>query len=527
MSFEESAPVQSMEEFAEASKEQGAAKQKGNRRNSQEKVNYGDYAQSVETVEKLLNEHAIEFGPKHKQGETIFELVQCPESDQHHRKAWVKIDKDGNVTAGCQKERCKWGYPSFHHKLVGEYPKSPKQKIEPSTEAKELAEMSGLHWTTTKQGKDVLVANLHNVATYLTNKNLPIWYDSFLRKIKYEDLDTGEVGNWEDKQTLKLTQQLQQYEGLRRIGRDIVDQGVSLYAFSKERNELREYLDSLEWDGQRRLDTWLSDYCGAVSSPFVREAGRCWLLGAVARAYQPGTKFDHMLVLEGEQGLGKSTVFEILAGSWFTELGKFDGKDSAEKLAGVWIVEIPELAGLKKSDVETVKSFLTVRSDRYRPPYGRRVEEYPRTCVLGGTTNADTYLNDSTGNRRFWPIKCEYIEIEDLRRDRDQLLAEVVERYQQGWSLLLSEEARKEAQDAQENRYAQDSWEDQIFEYVERNQSVTMAEIFIHALNIEQREKWRRADEIRIGNIMKKLGWSRKRMKVEGVRGYAYYRNES
>ena len=116
--------------------------------------------------------------------------------------------------------------------------------------------------------------------------------------------------------------------------------------------------------------------------------------------------------------------------------------------------------------------------------------------------------------------------MEDLRRDRDQLLAEAVERYQQGWSLLLSEEAQREAQDAQENRYAQDSWEVPIFEYVERNQSVTMGEIFIHALNIEHREKWRRADEIRIGNIMKKLGWSRKRMKVEGVRGYAYYRNE-
>ena len=235
---------------------------------------------------------------------------------------------------------------------------------------------------------------------------------------------------------------------MRRIGRDIVDQGVNLYAFSEERNELKEYLKSLEWDGQRRLDTWLIEYCGAGASAFVREAGRCWLIAAVARAFEPGTKFDHMLVLEGDQGIGKSTVFEILAGPWFDELGKFDGKDSAEKLAGVWIVEIAELAGLNKSDVETVKSFLTVRADRYRPPYGRRVEEHPRTCVFGGTTNADTYLNDSTGNRRFWPIKCQHIAIEDLRRDRDQLLAEAVQHYQRGKSFLLSEQARKEAQEA-------------------------------------------------------------------------------
>jgi hypothetical protein len=527
MSLQESGTAQSMEDFAEASKEQSAAKQKGNRRSSQEKVNYGDYALSVETVEKLLNDHEIESGRKDKQNETIFELKNCLENDQHSKKAWVKIDKQGNVTAGCQAERCKWGFPRFYYKLVGEWPQWSKQEAEPSKEQEELAEMSGLHWTTNKQGQEVLIANIHNVAGYLSNKSLPIWYDSFLRKIKYDDKDTDTIRNWEDRETLELTKQLQQFEGLRRIGRDIVDQGVNLYAFSEERNELKEYLKSLEWDGQRRLDTWLIEYCGAGASAFVREAGRCWLIAAVARAFEPGTKFDHMLVLEGDQGIGKSTVFEILAGPWFDELGKFDGKDSAEKLAGVWIVEIAELAGLNKSDVETVKSFLTVRADRYRPPYGRRVEEYPRTCVFGGTTNADTYLNDSTGNRRFWPIKCQHIAIEDLRRDRGQLLAEAVQHYQRGKSFLLSEQARKEAQEAQESRYAQDSWEGPISEYVDRNLSVTMEEIFIHALRIEHREKWRRADEVRIGNIMRKLGWKRKRVQIEGVRGYAYVRTEA
>jgi predicted P-loop ATPase len=267
----------------------------------------------------------------------------------------------------------------------------------------------------------------------------------------------------------------------------------------------------------------LPDYCGAEDTAFVRDAGRCWLLAAVYRAYEAGYKFDHMLVLEGEQGIGKSTVFEILAGNWFDELGKFDGKDSAEKLAGVWIVEIAELAGLKKSDVETVKSFLTVRSDRYRPPYGRRVEEFPRTCVFGGTTNSDTYLNDSTGNRRFWPIRCDRIDIPALRQDRDQLIAEAVQRYRQRESLLLSNKAQDEAKKAQEERYACDPWEGQVFDYVNLKESVTMEEIMINALKIEHQKEWNKGDNIRIGNIMKNLGWQRRRTQSHRKRGYTYY----
>ena len=131
------------------------------------------------------------------------------------------------------------------------------RKAEQRKEQEELAEMSGLHWTTNKQGQEVLIANIHNVAGYLANKSLPIWYDSFLRKIKYHDKDTDAIRNWEDRETLELTKQLQQFEGLRRIGRDIVDQGVNLYAFSEGRNELKEYLKSLEWDGQWPAGGWI------------------------------------------------------------------------------------------------------------------------------------------------------------------------------------------------------------------------------------------------------------------------------
>ena len=523
----ENKPVLSLEEFAEIYSNESTTKKQSGPVNHQDKVNYGDQAKSVEFVEKLLNDHNIEFQRKDKQSETIFEMKQCPKNDQHLKKSWVKVDQQGNVTAGCQKESCKWGYPSFHHDLTRKWPQSSKEILELNKEQEELNGMSGLHWITNKNGTKVLVPNLHNVATFLANKSYQIWFDVFLRKIKYSDLESDNSANWEDRQTLKLIKDLQQYDGLRRIGRDVVDQGVNHYAFSRERNELTEWLDSLLWDGHSRLNTWLRDYCGAEDTAFVREAGRCWLLAAVYRAYEAGYKFDHMLVLEGEQGIGKSTVFEILAGNWFDELGKFDGKDSAEKLAGVWIVEIAELAGLKKSDVETVKSFLTVRSDRYRPPYGRRVEEFPRTCVFGGTTNSDTYLNDSTGNRRFWPIRCDRIHIPALRQDRDQLIAEAVQCYRQGESLLLSNKAQDEAKKAQEDRYACDPWEGQVSDYVNLQKSVTMEEIMIHALKIEHHKEWNRGDTIRIGNIMKKLGWERRRPKIDGVRGYVYYPPEA
>ena len=146
---------------------------------------------------------------------------------------------------------------------------------------------------------------------------------------------------WDDQSDLVLTEKLQDFdEGLRRISTKLVHEGVMLYSGSCRRNILTDWLNSLEWDGQSRLDNWLSVYCGAKDTLFVREAGRCWLLAAVTRAFQSGTKFDHVLILEGEQGIGKSTVFTVLANGWSAELNTFRGKEAAERLDGVWIIEI-------------------------------------------------------------------------------------------------------------------------------------------------------------------------------------------
>ncbi len=373
------------------------------------------------------------------------------------------------------------------------------------------------------QDKQVLIANIHNVKEYLRQTRAEIWFDNFLHKTLTKS-ETGEILEWDDHRTLVLTEKLQNIdEGLQRIGTKLVHEGVMLYSGVHRRNVLTDWLDSLEWDGQFRLDDWLSVYCGAKDSVFVREAGRCWLLAAVARAYHPGTKFDHVLILEGDQGIGKSTVFRVLANGWSDELNTFGGKEAAEKLDGVWIIEIAELAAMRRSDVETMKSFITATHDRFRPAYGRNVVERPRSCVFGGTTNSKDYLPDSTGNRRFWPIHCEAINVSGLHQDRDQLWAEAVVGHQRGESFLLSEEARTEAVEEQEERYQMDAWEEEVRKYLKDHDAVTTAEILQDALGIDNKGQWKRGDEMRVGSILRHMGF-KKRLERNGEERRPVYR---
>ncbi len=379
------------------------------------------------------------------------------------------------------------------------------------------------HMMRNKEGKEVFVPNLHNLCEVLKIEKTPIWYDTFLQKKQTNwQANEGNVTDWSDALTLELTRQFQSFEGLRRISRDLIDQAVELHAHERKRNCLTDWLDSLQWDGKPRLNSWLIDYCGAQDNAYTREAGRCWLLAAMARAYAPGTKFDHCLVLEGKQGIGKSTALKILANNWFTELNKFEGKDSAELLQATWIVEISELDGMKKAEVESVKRFLTTLSDKYRPPWGRHVVENPRTCVFAGTTNEDSYLRDPTGNRRFWPVKCHWIKREDLQEDCEKLLAEAVQRYRQGESFLMHKEAAQQAVKEQEGRYTGDAWEESIASYIEKKEAVTIAELLESALDFGQKGLWKKTDEIRVGNILKTLGWQQERVQVNGKRRRQY-----
>lgn len=219
---------------------------------------------------------------------------------------------------------------------------------------------------------------------------------------------------------------------------------------------VREYLDGLSWDEVPRLETLLIDYLGAADTPYVRAVTRKMLAAAVARIYEPGTKFDYMMVLVGPQGTGKSTIINRLGGRWYSDsFTTVQGKDAYEQLQGTWLMEVAEMAGLSKSEVETVKHFISKQEDRFRVAYGKRVSYFPRQCVFFGTTNNYNCLRDETGNRRFWPVDIRVTEprknlFEDFTRaEIDQVWAEAVELYRGGEPLYLDRELEAEAQEQQ------------------------------------------------------------------------------
>lgn len=172
---------------------------------------------------------------------------------------------------------------------------------------------------------------------------------------------------------------------------------------------MRDYLDGIPaWDGIPRVETLMHDYFGAEDTPLVRAMTKKTLVAGVARVIEPGIKFDNVLVLQGDQGIGKSTLWKKLAGTWFSDsLRSMEDNKAFEALRGIWIGELAELAATKKSEVEAQKAFLSSQVDRYRPAFGRRVQEFPRQCILVGTTNEHEFLRDRTGNRRFWVVKLE------------------------------------------------------------------------------------------------------------------------
>jgi predicted P-loop ATPase len=190
---------------------------------------------------------------------------------------------------------------------------------------------------------------------------------------------------------------------------------------------VRDYLAKLQWDGVERVEHFASKYLGAEDTPYHRLVSKCTLIGAVARIMEPGCKADHVMILEGRQGIGKSTSLTHLFEPWFSdEIADLGSKDAAMQLSGVWCIELAELSSMTRSEIERVKAFISRRADRFRPSYGRNVIEVPRQAVFVGTTNSDSYLRDETGGRRFLPVRCESIKPALIWRDRDQLWSEAV-----------------------------------------------------------------------------------------------------
>ena len=276
---------------------------------------------------------------------------------------------------------------------------------------------------------------------------------------------------WSDVDTSGLYVYLESRWGLTR--RTAIDAALDVYSVAHRFNEVQEYLEGLTWDGTERLDTLLVDTLGAEDSVYTRAVTRKAFTGAVARAMQPGCKYDTMLILVGPQGIGKSTLLDKMSLGWFNDsIRTFEGKEAAELVRGVWLVEVAELDAFRRSEVSRVKQFLSLRYDRYRAAYGRRMTEQPRTCVFFGTCNESEFLTDTTGNRRFWPVEVQgtgRLPVFEMTTEyRDQLWAEAYTRWTQHEPLYLTGEAAELAVLRQEAHLAADPREPEIQEFAAR-----------------------------------------------------------
>lgn len=277
-------------------------------------------------------------------------------------------------------------------------------------------------------------------------------------------------------------------------------------------NSLTEQLDSFAPpEGESLLANWLVRYCGAEDTEYVREVGRWWLISAMARAFDPGVQADHCLVLEGGQGVGKSSLFRLLGGEWYDGTApRFESTDAFLSFQGVWIRELSELAGTSRTDFATIKAILTERVDRFRPPYGRHMVELPRRCVFCASVNpGEDYVRDASGARRFWPVKVGAIDLGSFIRDRGALLAEALRSYRDGEAFHPPHRTEENAglvdsiAEHQGARQAVDPWTDRVLDCADNEP--TTAQI-CHALGVPL-ERQDRTTTKRISTIMRAAGY--------------------
>ena len=318
--------------------------------------------------------------------------------------------------------------------------------------ARDFSEDENTDWTESLQRdkKGTLINNLHNIGLIMT-------HDPYMRSIVFNQLadgmeikgkvpwDHSETNFWREADDAQLIFYVDQNYGT--FSRSNYDTAVSKCVDDRKYHPIKDYFKTLPpWDGIQRVESLLIDYLGAPDNPYVRAVTRKMLCGAVARIFHPAIKFDTMLVLNGPQGIGKSTLISKLAMEWFSDSLTLsdmnDGKTAPEKLQGYWLHEIGEMAGMKKADLEKVKSFISRQDDKYRAAFGRRVTSHPRQCVFFGTTNAENgFLRDVTGNRRFWPVTTPGTGVHkpwELDQDTvNQLWAEAIVLVENGEKLYL------------------------------------------------------------------------------------------
>lgn len=336
---------------------------------------------------------------------------------------------------------------------IGEKPKPNKQK---GMAAEDLA---ALLEADKKGGIKSTIANILAILEKDEKLAGKLWHDDFS---SYDFAETNlpwkrQSLAWSDKDDANLRVYLDLNYGIQ--GKEKISDSLDRVFSNHRRHPIREYLSALRWDGTERLDTLIINYIGAEDNELNRAMTRKMFTAAAKRVFEPGCKFDYCLILSGGEGIGKSTFLKIMGGDWFSDsIVTTEGKEGMESLRQAWLIELAELASIKRSDVEQTKNFLSKQEDCYRAAYGKRTNHYPRQCVFFGTTNEITFLKGDTGNRRFWviPVDAELRAIDGdlfkrLKDDRDQLWAEAVYRYKHGEQLYLDKDEEKMARERQQD----------------------------------------------------------------------------
>jgi putative DNA primase/helicase len=351
---------------------------------------------------------------------------------------------------------------------------------------------------------------------------------------------------WTDDEDVSLVQAYFQVAWGRNWVRQTIVDAMIVVARRNTFHPILDWLDGLKWDGEARLDTWLRDGFDVrnefpqnskewkAKNAYHAVVGARFLIAAVRRLRQPGCKFDHLLILEGAQRIGKSTAVANLFGAeYFTDDVPTDlkSKDAALGLHGKWAIEFAEIEHLVRTEVEVIKAFLSRAVDHYRPPYGDKFIDVPRASVLIGTTNSDDYLRDGSGNTRMWPVFCQKVNLEWLAANRDQLWAEAAAREAGGEVIWLDEEGlQTQAKTATDHRLSGEVWEPAILEWLKKNvakisddEPLTAARVLEWAIGMSK-DKMNRAAEMRVGVVLRAFGCERKVVKNDDGKSMRVWR---
>jgi predicted P-loop ATPase len=335
------------------------------------------------------------------------------------------------------------------------------------------------------------------------------------------------TNDWGDVDSLELAMWLQRKSI--DLGKEAAHDAVQTMATRNRFHPVRNYLESLQWDGEPRIDQWLTRYVGVAYDNYTAAAGRCWLISAVARIMQPGCKADVALLLIGGEGVYKSTVCRILGEPWFSDnIPDLGNKlvDAQMHMRGHWILELGELAALGKAELTTIKSWMSRAEDVYRPSYGRIIVHQPRQCVFIATSNEGEPLKDTTGNRRFWPVEVGTIDIQALAADKDQLWAEALELYRAGALWWFTDESIIEAARREQTaRLDLPVWHDPINRWCVDRELVTITDILEQGLH-KEKARQTQADKINVVRCLQVMGWKPTRRRIDGKVSRVYLNPE-